>query len=126
MSDGGKGDARRPGDDAAFADSYSRIFGDHKPKRGRYIWDDSKKMLVHESEYAECVSQAHMVMGDIQPYRSMVTGEIINSRSRHREHLRERGLVEVGNETKYVQPPQRKKLPPGLKQTIIDIANAKL
>ncbi len=39
------------------------------------------------------------VMPDIAPYRSMVTGEIINSRSRHREHLKDHGMVEIGNDS---------------------------
>lgn len=39
------------------------------------------------------------VMADIQPYRSMITGEMITSRSRHREHLKDHGYVELGNDT---------------------------
>ena len=39
-----------------------------------------------------------MVMPDIQPYKSMKTGEMITSRSQHREHLRQHNLVELGNE----------------------------
>ena len=50
------------------------------------------------------------VMPDIKPYRSMATGEIINSRSRHREHLKDHGYVEVGNDSslqaKYKGMPQ--------------------
>lgn len=42
------------------------------------------------------------VMPDIPPYRSMVTGEMITSRSQHREHLKAHGMREVGNEVKYV------------------------
>ena len=38
------------------------------------------------------------VMDDIKPYRSMVTGELITSRSKHREHLRAHGMEEVGND----------------------------
>ena len=38
------------------------------------------------------------VLPDIKPYRSMITGELITSRSRHREHLREHGMEEVGND----------------------------
>lgn len=41
---------------------------------------------------------APMVMPDIQPYQSMVDGSLISSRSRHREHLKQHGLIEVGNE----------------------------
>jgi hypothetical protein len=47
---------------------------------------------------------APYVIGDIQPYRSMITGELITSRSRHAEHLREHNCVEIGNETKYLTP----------------------
>jgi hypothetical protein len=39
-----------------------------------------------------------MVVADIQPYRSMATGEMITSRSQHRDHLKATGCVEVGNE----------------------------
>ena len=46
------------------------------------------------------------VMPDIAPYQSMLTGELINSRSRHREHLRERGYVEVGNDSSLNAPPK--------------------
>jgi len=38
-------------------------------------------------------------VADIQPYQSMATGEMITSRSKHKEHLRDHGLVEIGNET---------------------------
>ena len=59
------------------------------------------------------------VLPDIAPYKSMITGELITSRSRHREHLREHGMVEVGNDpilrAKYkgmpdTAPQQRKEL----------------
>lgn len=40
-----------------------------------------------------------MIMRDITPYESMITGEQIGSRSRHREHLRAHGFEEVGSET---------------------------
>lgn len=41
---------------------------------------------------------APFVMPDIQPYQSMQTGELITSRSHHRSHLKQHGLVEIGNE----------------------------
>jgi hypothetical protein len=67
---------------------------------------------------------APMVMGDIQPYKSMVTGEMIQSRSSHREHLKRHHLNEIGNETKYLQP--KPMAPPGLKEELIKVANEKL
>lgn len=47
------------------------------------------------------------VRGDIQPYRSMVTGEIIESRSQHRAHLKQHGKVEIGNELPKAPPPPK-------------------
>lgn len=38
------------------------------------------------------------IISDIQPYISMVDGSVITSRSKHREHLKAHGCVEVGNE----------------------------
>lgn len=57
------------------------------------------------------------IMDDIAPYQSMATGEVIPSRSRHREHLKAHGLIEVGNETKCLAP-KPKELPGGLKEMI--------
>ena len=63
----------------------------------------------------EPVAEGPMIVDDIQPYRSQVTGEMITSRSQHREHLRVHGCVEVGDQTHHLQPkrldfesPQRK------------------
>jgi hypothetical protein len=46
-------------------------------------------------------------MGDMQPYRNIVDGKVIGGRRQHREFLRSRGLVEVGNEKvqQTYQPP---------------------
>jgi putative FmdB family regulatory protein len=55
------------------------------------------------------LSFAHVVP-DIEPYRSMVTGERIGGRSHHREHLRRHDLIEIGNEP--IRPPKPKLLPP--------------
>lgn len=63
-----------------------------------------------------------MVLPDIAPYQSMVTGEWISSRSKHREHLKQHGMTEVGNETKYLtQRPKVPDLPKGLKETLIRV-----
>ena len=92
--------------------------------RRSWVYDDKGNATeVGAGHVAE--PRSAMVMGDIQPYKSMVTGEMITSRSAHREHLRAHRLVEVGNETKYLKP-KPKEPPPGLKQRIIDITNSKL
>jgi hypothetical protein len=38
------------------------------------------------------------VISDLAEYRSVITREMITSRSQHREHLKAHGCVEVGNE----------------------------
>lgn len=38
------------------------------------------------------------VIPDIEPYRSVVTGERIKGRAHHKAHLKDHGLVEIGNE----------------------------
>ena len=37
------------------------------------------------------------VRGDLPPYQSMVTGDMIEGRAKHSEHLRMHGVVEVGD-----------------------------
>ncbi len=61
---------------------------------------------------------APAVIADIQPYRSMATGEFVGGRRQHRDHLKRHGLIEVGNEKlENKRPPP----PPDLKA---DIASA--
>lgn len=54
--------------------------------------------LVEKSKIND-ETNAPMVMGDIAPYQSMIDGSMIQSRSRHREHLKANGCIEVGNES---------------------------
>lgn len=48
------------------------------------------------------VISAPRIMADIKPYKSMIDGNMITSKSQHREHLHANGCFEVGNETKYL------------------------
>ena len=43
--------------------------------------------------------QVPEIMPDIAPYRSMIDGSEIRSRSQHREHLRAHGYEELGNDS---------------------------
>ena len=53
-------------------------------------WQDKQSQEVARGNY--------YVMGDIQPYQSMQTGEMIMGRRQHREHLKQHRLIEIGNE----------------------------
>lgn len=68
--------------------------------------DEVFRRLAEIDSLPECcgekmtrVISAPQVMGDIQPYKSMATGEMITSRTQHKRHLKQHGLIEVGNET---------------------------
>jgi hypothetical protein len=78
-----------------------------------------------EDKQAVPYRQANMVMGDIQPYISQIDGSVINSRSKHRTHLRDHGCIEVGNE-KQTTTAKMPTYDPALKQRIIDVTNSKL
>ena len=69
-------------------------------------------------------STSFQVMPDIQPYQSMITGEEITSRSRHREHLKAHGCVEVGNEVPHMVKNMHKPAPPpGLRDALMQAAH---
>ena len=67
------------------------------------------------------------VMPDIKPYRSMIDGSVIPSRSRHREHLRGHRCIEIGNETRALMAKVKPlESPPGLHDQLVAVANEKL
>ena len=70
--------------------------------RKTYIYVNGELVEKGSKEHYE--SLGPMVIPDIAPYKSMIDGSMITSRSVHRDHLREHGCIEVGNEkmeTKY-------------------------
>ena len=40
----------------------------------------------------------HYIIPDIQPYKSMIDGQMVTSRSEHRRHLKANNCIEVGND----------------------------
>lgn len=85
--------------------------------RKSYVWIEGelREKVTHNcaivgSQYYYCIAgrwepagqtspgEAPMIMPDIQPYTSMIDGSTITSRSRHREHLRAHGCIEVGDQ----------------------------
>ena len=68
-------------------------------------------MPVCCGEKMERQLSAPQIQPEIQPYKSMATGDIIDSRTKHKRHLKERGLVEIGDqhEAHQKQLEQRKK-----------------
>lgn len=60
-----------------------------------YVWAGPGKVV----EKGEAIPKRIVsVVPDVEPHRNMATGEIVSTRRRHREILREHGCIEVGNE----------------------------
>ncbi len=122
-----KGSNRRPEDSKQFDQNYSLIFGNKQPERGSFVWcEERKKMIPKDEFYSQYSPNVAYVIADIQPYQSQATGEMITSRSQHREHLKRHGLIEIGNEIDY----HMKKQPPkddreARRRVIAEVLNSK-
>lgn len=87
----------------------------------RYVYDAAHDKMIEVEHYSPPLvdKPVHHIMKDIAPYKSMITGETITSRSRHREHLKAHGCVEVGDQVDYmVKNIRRPEPPPGLHEAI--------
>ena len=81
--------------------------------RCRILWDRQGKLAEYSDDVLVWVragafdginNSGPQIMRDISPYRSMINGQMITSRSQHRTHLRDHGCVEVGNDTSHLKP----------------------
>jgi hypothetical protein len=77
----------------------------HKCKKCEKVKEVVRKVADYKRNFPTCCGEempmvlcAPAVFDDMTPYRSPVDGSIINSRSDHRNHLKEHKLIEVGNE----------------------------
>jgi hypothetical protein len=97
--------------------------------RKRYIQDPVTHQLVPEEEWAgPSSSQATYIAPDIQPYRSTITGEMITSRSQHREHLKRHNCFEIGNEVDAMMKaarPETKIDREGIRQALAQVMQSK-
>jgi hypothetical protein len=96
--------------------------------RQRFIQDPKTHKLIPIEEWIENQHEADApyVMPDIQPYKSMQTGEMITSRSHHKAHLKQHGLVEIGNEVKAAMTQHRPKDDrEGRRRAIAEVLNAR-
>jgi hypothetical protein len=96
------------------------------PMRRRFVMRDGELIEVGLDYSPEPRADFH-VMPDIKEYKSMITGETITSRAKHREHLKIHNCTEVGNDSSVLNArPKPLKSPKGLKETLIRVANQKL
>ena len=71
--------------------------------RRRYVQING---VLHEVGDRAPVARTEIVPDFDKPYKSMITGEMITSRAKHREHLRRHGYVEVGNDSRLREKPK--------------------
>jgi hypothetical protein len=82
-------------------------------------WKEKEEMIRRD---------APMVMSDIQPYISQVDGSVIESRSKHKAHLRQHKMIELGNDvpTQHKQADMSTKSKEARKQAIAEQVYQKL
>lgn len=59
--------------------------------RRRYVYDKAGNAI----EVTDGRVTVHHIIGEIDPYRSTVDGSVIDSRTKHREHLKRHGMREI-------------------------------
>ena len=68
--------------------------------------------ILVDGEFVERKKDAkgryHYVIPDILPYKSMIDGQMVTSRSEHRRHLKANNCIEVGNEDPLKHGPKQK------------------
>ena len=82
-------------------------------------WKEKQEMTRRE---------APMVMSDIEGYVSQVDGTYIDSRSKHRSHLKQHRMIELGNDVPMKQPEAKlsRQSMEARKRQIAELAYAKL
>lgn len=72
--------------------------------RRRYVQIDGELVDVTSDYTPRPRADGLLIIPDIQPYQSVITGETIAGRRQHREHLKMHGCIELGNEKMKPKP----------------------
>ena len=95
----------------------------YKYRNGEVIYAVEDGVVIIDKRDSVPSAKSFQVMPDIQPYKSMIDGRMITSRSHHREHLHANDMVEVGNDSSLRGSPKPMQSPPGLQESIIRAYN---
>ena len=91
-----KGSNRRPG--KGFEDRFAEIFGDKPVQRGRFIQHPETGKLIPADEYVRPdTTKSAYVMGDINPFVSPISKELIDDRGKLRRHNKRHGVTNVAD-----------------------------
>ena len=88
--------------------------------RQRWVYRNGEAIPITEDVQP---TPRHYIMPDLQPYQSMADGTMVEGRRQHREMLKRNNCIEIGNEKQTARPTTP---PPGLKETLIQVAQEKL
>lgn len=72
-----------------------------------FIWcERTQSVRPREDVWSERaqVGKSGQIIKDIEPYRSIIDGQVIGGRKQHRDMLKARHMVEVGNDLISKQP----------------------
>lgn len=64
--------------------------------RKTYIWDKERQTFVEKHKY-RCEPKGPMVMPDIEPFKSPVTGEVITSRPKRNLHMKAHEVTDASD-----------------------------
>lgn len=92
----------------------TRTLFDRKGAFAEYV--DNELIWLREDRGGEAIVAGTQIIPDIGAYTSMITGQVIDGRKRHRDHLKAYNCVEVGNDMSHMQ---RKHIPlPSRKESL--------
>lgn len=83
-----------------YENNYDKIFGKkEKTSTKRWIQDPVTLKLVPADEYysGPVENAGPYIRDDVKPYQSMITGEFIEGKKAHREHLKRHNCVEAAD-----------------------------
>jgi len=86
-----------------------------KPEEAEEAWKAKLALDERIANQGSEIRQNFGIIPEIQPYRSQIDGSMITSRTQHRNHLKNNGCIEVGNEKQTQRKPEE---PKGLKDAI--------
>jgi len=80
-----------------FEEGYERLFGDHPPIRGKWVYDESTQTLVPVENYVSPprALDAPVMVGRFYENTQATDGTDIGSRARHKAYMHDNGLTTV-------------------------------
>lgn len=98
----------------AIKDQWLEMWG-IKPEDAEEAWKAKLALDERMVNQGDKIRPNFGIIPEIQPYRSQIDGSMITSRKQHRNHLKDNGCIEVGNEK---QQPKKPEPPKGLRDAI--------